>query len=80
MHKGTYRYPTENLIAPFRHLTQRQIAALFNVHQTTVLEWFEPGATFNQWNADRYAIAIGCHPGEIWADWFDIELVNSSTK
>ena len=25
------------------------------------------------WQADRLAVAIGCHPAEIWDDWHDME-------
>jgi len=28
----------------------------------------------DQWEADRYAVAIGKHPSEIWADWFNIHV------
>lgn len=70
---GRYRYPTAPLLATFTNLTASEVAVKFGVNRTTVIRWRNPKTTLNQWDADRYAIMLGKHPGEIWPDWFDID-------
>jgi len=73
MRKSNLRYPTAPLLATFANLTAAEVAIQFGVDRGTIVRWRNPKATFNQWDADRYAIQIGKHPGEIWPDWFDID-------
>jgi hypothetical protein len=73
MKSGRYRYPTAPLLATFNNLTAAEVAVKFGVNRTTVIRWRNPKTTLNQWDADRYAIMLGKHPGEIWHDWFDID-------
>ena len=72
MRKGNHRYPTAPLLAEFADLSAAQIAGRFGVHRSQIVRWRRTGATLNQWDADRYAVMIGKHPGEIWHDWFDV--------
>jgi hypothetical protein len=72
MRKGNHRYPTAPLLAEFADLTAAQLCGRFGVTRTTIIRWRQPNFTLNQWDADRYAIMIGKHPGEIWADWFEV--------
>jgi hypothetical protein len=66
------RYPAHQLIKLFPANTwAAQIAETFNVNRSTVGRWNKPETTLTQWEADRYAIKLGKHPSEIWADWFD---------
>ena len=73
MNKGKYRYPTAPLLAEFADLTAAQVAERFGLHRSQIVRWRRTGATLNQWDADRYAIMIGKHPGEVWHDWFKVE-------
>jgi hypothetical protein len=55
------------------------IASLCGVARTTVVRWRRnPNALIWEYDADRYAIAMGMHPSEIWLDWFDIENEEAS--
>jgi hypothetical protein len=66
------RYPAHQLIKLFPANTwAAQIAETFNVNRSTIGRWNKPETTLTQWEADRYAIKLGKHPSEIWADWFD---------
>ena len=73
MNQGNLRYAIGPLIAPYANLTARQLGDIFGVNRATITRWRNPKATFNQWDADRYAVKLGKHPGEIWPDWFDID-------
>lgn len=73
MRKGHLRYPTSALLAVFNNLSAAEAAIHLGITRSTVVRWRNPKATLNQWDADRYAVKIGKHPGEIWADWFDID-------
>jgi hypothetical protein len=77
MNKSKYRYPAERLLAEFADLSAAQVAGRFGVHRSVINRWRQPGAMMNQWDADRYAVMLGKHPGEVWPEWFDIELRNS---
>lgn len=77
MNKGKYRYPTHRLVDEFANLPASEVAVLFGVGRSTIHVWRSPNSTINQWDADRYAVMLGKHPGEIWSDWFDIEVRNS---
>jgi hypothetical protein len=68
------KYHARPLIEQFHpHTSARQLAQLFQVHPGTIQRWRNPHTTLTQWEADRYAIRLGKHPSEIWADWFDID-------
>jgi DNA-binding transcriptional regulator YiaG len=66
------KYHANQLLQYHPNTSARQFARLFNVHPGTIERWRNPKTMLNQWEADRYAIMIGKHPSEIWADWFDI--------
>jgi len=55
-------------------LSITKTAVIFGIHRSTVLRWRNPRTMLDQWEADRYAVAIGKHPSEIWADWFNIHV------
>ena len=73
MNKGKHRYPAAPLLAVFADLSAAEIAGRFGVDRNTIVRWRRPGYMFNQWDADRYAVMLGKHPGEIWEDWFNVE-------
>jgi hypothetical protein len=72
MHKGKYCYPTVKLLEEFGNRPSSELAELFGVSRDTIHRWAKPDSTINQWDADRYAVKTGRHPGEIWENWFDI--------
>jgi hypothetical protein len=72
MNKGNRRYLAAALLVEFADLSAAQIAGRFGVNRTTINRWRQPNFTFNQWDADRYAVKVGKHPGEVWPEWFDI--------
>lgn len=53
------------------------LAARLGVSMRTVRRWLgpadrwghRPGLSFGQ--ADRYAVAVGLHPSQVWPDWWD---------
>jgi len=66
------KYQAHQLIKLFPANTwASQIAQSFDVSPETIRRWRNPNTTFSSWEADRYAIKLGKHPSEIWADWFD---------
>jgi hypothetical protein len=67
------RYPAHQLVNIFGDMSTTQIAIKFGVNRMSISRWRNPKTMLNQWEADRYAIRIGKHPSEIWADWFDID-------
>ena len=66
------KYLAHQLLQHHPNTSARQLARIFNVHPGTIERWRNPKTMLNQWEADRYAIMVGKHPSEIWADWFDI--------
>lgn len=51
------------------------IASALNTKRSTVYKWFQNDTMLTQWAADRYAVKLGLHPSEVWADWFALEAV-----
>lgn len=48
------------------------IASLCGVARTTIVRWrSKPEAAIWEYDADRYAVALGMHPSEIWLNWFE---------
>lgn len=72
----TYRYSAKQLLKCFDESDWAStIAEHFNTSRAVVQRWRDRDINFDQWAADRYACAIGKHPAEIWADWFDEDEV-----
>lgn len=46
------------------------IASAFGVSRSTVHKWSYRKVRLSAFDADRYAVAIGLHPAEIWDNWF----------
>lgn len=68
------RYPVEPLLHVFGNIPSREVQRLFGISYTTVVRWRnKPDTVITEWDADRYAVAMGKHPGELWADWFDVD-------
>jgi len=72
MLKGPRSYPTHKLLDQFPDSDTETLADIFGVSRATILRWRDPNLTINQWDADRYAVKVGRHPGEIWAEWFNV--------
>jgi hypothetical protein len=51
------------------------IAQALDTKRSTVYKWFQNDTMLTQWAADRYAVKLGMHPSEVWADWFALEAV-----
>ena len=68
------KYQALQLIQSTSTLSDTTNATIFGVHRSTVLRWRNPRTMLDQWEADRYAIAIGKHPSEIWPNWFDVPI------
>ena len=47
-----------------------KVAALVGADRMTVGTWSRDGLTFRA--ADRAAVALNLHPGNIWPDWWEI--------
>jgi hypothetical protein len=51
------------------------IASALNTDRRTIRYWRSLDVQINQWSADRYAVKLGMHPSEVWADWFALEAI-----
>ena len=67
------RYHTIELI-PLLPENRKRAAELLGVSRETINRWHNPKTTISEHQADRYAIRLGLHPGNIWPNWFDINL------
>lgn len=47
------------------------MANRMGVRQSTICRWRSQEKMFTDLMADTYACRIGCHPWEIWPEWFD---------
>lgn len=75
------RYPVAPLLKALGDMTGNQVKQTLGVHQTTFVGWQKkPDIGIVEWDADRYAVALGKHPSEIWDDWFDIYSPIPPTK
>jgi hypothetical protein len=64
-------YPTAPLIEALGDLPDRTAAELLGINRDSLIRWRSPGATTTAAYADRYAIALGVHPAELWPSWID---------
>jgi len=46
------------------------VAEKLGTERTTVYHWRWYNTQLSPWAADKYAVKLGFHPSEIWADWF----------
>lgn len=68
------RYPVAPLLHIFGELSSREIQERYGIHPTTVNRWRnQPTTQIIEWEADRFAVQLGRHPGELWEDWFNID-------
>ena len=67
------RYHTIHLL-PHLPTSRSRAAERVGVSRETINRWHNPKTTIGTYQADYYAIRIGLHPGNIWPNWFDIEL------
>jgi hypothetical protein len=66
-------YAATRLLAMFAPDTlTATIASAFGVSRSTVQKWSYRQVRLSAFDADRYAIAIGLHPAEVWDNWFTI--------
>lgn len=47
-----------------------------NASHDTIRRWLATGLTTSM--ADRMAVGLGCHPGDIWPEWWDLADVVES--
>lgn len=64
-----HRWPLSALL-PF--CNGLPVAQALDVERTMIRRAAEFGLTDTQ--ADRWAVKLGHHPGNVWADWFDVAL------
>lgn len=72
------RYPVHDLLvaagAEGLHELARAIAVSYRrASQDSILRVLTKG-DMTETTADRYACAVGWHPGAVWPEWWDIEL------
>jgi len=68
------RYPVAPLLHIFADLPSREVQKQYGINYTTIVRWRnKPDTVITEWDADRYAVAMGKHPGELWEDWFNID-------
>jgi len=69
-------FPARELVKKFDPNTSViTIAQALETKRSTVYKWFQNDTMITQWAADRYAVKLGMHPSEVWADWFALEAV-----
>jgi len=67
------RYPVTPLVACVHNLSTDRGAELLGVTRSTMQRWARtPTPMIVEWEADKYAVRLGKHPGELWDNWFDI--------
>jgi hypothetical protein len=67
------RYPVTPLLDIIGTASSRVAEQQYGIHHTTVNRWRnKPETVITEWDADRYAVAMGKHPGELWHNWFDV--------
>lgn len=61
-------------LAPLQQAAGRpshsDLAEMVGEKRATVAQWAQRG--LNERQADRAAIAVGFHPAEVWADWWEV--------
>lgn len=67
----TLRFPLDPLLV--RCPSRREIARRSGLSPVALRD--PRGLTVR--TADRAAVAVGCHPAELWPDWFDLAQVAS---
>lgn len=67
------RFPVEPILQTFAdHPYPIQAAATaLNVSTASIHRYLQDGIFF--FKADRYAVALGKHPIDLWPDWFDAQ-------
>jgi hypothetical protein len=66
-------FPTTNLIQRFPPNTHdTHIAKTLRTTTSTINRWKNQNINLTPYQADRYAILLGEHPGNIWPNWFDL--------
>lgn len=69
-------FPAKELVRKFdNNASVITIALALETKRSTVYKWFQNDTMISQWAADRYAVKLGLHPSEVWADWFALEAV-----
>jgi len=48
------------------------LADALGASRSTIHKWATYNKQISLWAADRYSVKIGCHPSELWHDWYDV--------
>ena len=63
-------YPAGALLELQGSMTDAEFAAALGVERQTVHRWKSGRRQVAVAHADRLAVALGRHPGEIWPEWW----------
>ena len=51
--------------------SDKAAAQALGIHRETIVRW-RHGQRLKERNADRVAALLGCHPTELWSDWYEL--------
>jgi len=51
--------------------SDKAAARALGIHRETIIRWRQ-GQRLRERNADRVATLLGCHPTELWSDWYEL--------
>ena len=66
-------FPATALLEQFEEGTwANEIAARLGTTRATIQRWRMGTTMLDPYEADKFAIKLGKHPGNIWLNWFDL--------
>jgi hypothetical protein len=66
------RYPLKPLMDAARIPSMVALRRLFPMNGTDYRRVLDEG--LSEWQADRWAVKLGLHPGMVWPQWFDLPI------
>ena len=67
------RYPAAPILPLVEGLGIKEAGLRAGVSKNRIQQWRQdPGIQIEEYEADRIAVTLGVHPGELWEDWFNI--------
>jgi len=74
-------FPATALLEQFEEGTwANHIAERLGTTRATIQRWRMGNTMLDPYEADKFAIKLGKHPGNIWPNWFDLPELQDTPK